>query len=111
MKRVDFLRVITIVFPIISYSQLVDLKQRCVPQKIYVEPSQLMFDNGEIFAQIEGQWRVVNSIYSDPRGYIAVIQTRWICPLCFYNNDERAKTCERWYQDRREYCRCPRPTK
>ncbi len=109
MKRSMVLGIFGMLFSIVSYAQSVDT-QEPEPQKVYVEPEQLSFTNKAIFAFVAGEWVAVNAVNSDDNGvYIAAVQTRWICPLCLYNNRERAKTCERWYEVERELCGYPRP--
>ncbi|MGB7979132.1 MAG: hypothetical protein WCF19_08290 [Chlamydiales bacterium] len=82
------------------------------PQKFYIEPSQLAFANGEIFAHVAGEWVPIDAIYSSANGMLAAIKknpnlNRWIC-VCHYNNNGWDKTCQREYGNG-EKCGLPRP--
>ncbi len=81
-------------------------------EKVYVEPSQLAFTNGSIFANLGGEWVPVDAIYSNAGGMLAAIKKdpnidRWIC-ACRYNNNGWDRTCQRVYGNG-EKCGLPRP--
>lgn len=82
------------------------------PQKIYVEPSQLGFTGGEIFANINGEWTPLEAIYSDASGLLAAVKKnpyhgRWTCISCGYSNDPWEKLCQNWIVN--QFCLTPRP--
>jgi hypothetical protein len=74
-------------------------------EKIYIIPKQLSFTEREIYAYIDKEWALVNTIGSDPSGLYVHLRvtnypyTRWLCPKCGYNNAGYSKTCQREYPD------------
>lgn len=109
MKKAIYLAIIGLLLPLFFYGQSIE-GQDSQLEKIYIDPSQLAFTNREMFVHIEGQWTSVSAVHCDALGlYIAAIRTRWICPVCLYNNSEYAKTCQRVNPDTGEKCGHPRP--
>ena len=107
MKKTVFLGILWVLSPMIVNAQ--NAQQVSEPQKIHLDFSQLSITEQGIFAFVSNNWVPVNTLYSDIQGFLAVIETRWICPRCLYNNSARAKTCERWYEVEKQYCGYPRP--
>ena len=110
MKLVVFLGIIGTMLPVVSHAQLTKAHiQEDESQKVHVNLSQLFFTDREILAYVAGSWVPVSALYSDCGAYLAVIRTRWICPICLYNNHELSPTCRRWYEEIQRYCGHPRP--
>lgn len=109
MKKSLVLGILAMMLPLVSQAQEMEEIEL---QKIYVEPSQVAFAYGGMFAYIGGEWVPLDAIYSDTGGLLASIKKdpnidRWIC-VCRYNNNGWDKTCQREYGNG-EKCGLPRP--
>jgi hypothetical protein len=109
MKKSLVFGIFAMMLPTMSQAQEVEETEL---QKFYVEPSQLAFANGGIFANIAGEWVHLDAIYSDAGGILAAIKkdpniNRWTC-VCRYNNNGWDKTCQRVYGNG-EKCGLSRP--
>ncbi|MES2273361.1 MAG: hypothetical protein V4487_04145 [Chlamydiota bacterium] len=110
MKIALFLGVAGMMLPMVSHGQSVDKSE---PQKVYIKPAQLLFEDREIFVYVEEQWVLVNAVHSDALGLFVTPLianypwTRWLCPECGYNNNGADKTCQK--EDYGKKCGFPRP--
>jgi hypothetical protein len=109
MKKSLFFGMFSMILPVsLQAQELVEGEL----QKVYVEPSQLAFANGGMFANFSGEWVALDAIYSDAGGILAAIKKnpnydRWIC-VCRYNNNGWDRTCQRTY-GHGEKCGLSRP--
>lgn len=95
MKRRFIFGILGMMLPMIAQAQ--DTQQ--TDQKIFVEPNQIAFANGGIFAYIEGEWIALESIHSETSGLLAAIKKnpnidRWRCSYCGFNNNSWDEACQ-----------------
>lgn len=81
--------------------------------RIYLDASELMLADQEMYARIQGEWVQINAVYKDPSGYYVNMKKnpnvdQWWCPDCNFCNYGWSRTCQRLYGNG-EKCGYPRP--
>lgn len=64
-------------------------------EKRYIDPSNVCFEQKEIYVQLDQNWVVTNAVYADADGfYILEAKGGWTCGYCSYYNEGNTWTCD-----------------
>jgi rubrerythrin len=64
-------------------------------EKMYVDLSNIHFDQKDMYVYLNEEWVGTNAIYSDAEGfYIIETQGGWTCGSCGYYNEGNNWTCD-----------------
>jgi hypothetical protein len=65
-------------------------------EKRYIDPSQVQFNQKEMYVQLDQNWVATNAVYTDADGfYILEAKGGWTCGGCGNYNEGNLWTCDR----------------